>query len=108
LGGKPLYLCLGSTKLKQMLMPTYDYLCRANQRIVEVRHRMGETVKTWGELCQLAGIDPGDTPKEAPVEKLITGGNVISSQSLKEAEPCATGTCGMGACGSGACAWEEF
>ncbi len=89
-------------------MPTYDYLCRANRKIVEVRHPMGETVRTWGELCQLAGIDPGDTPEDAPVEKLITGGNVISSQSLKNPEPCGTGTCGMGACSSGTCELEEF
>lgn len=84
-------------------MPTYDYLCRANQRIVEVRHKIGETVKTWGEVCRLAGIDPGETPEDSPVEKLITGGNVISSSSLKNPEPCGAETCGMGACGSGLC-----
>lgn len=88
-------------------MPTYDYLCRANQRIVEVRHKLGETVKTWGQLCQLAGIDPGQTPEDSPVEKLITGGNVISSANLKNPEPCETGTCGMPACGSGSCAFDE-
>lgn len=89
-------------------MPTYDYLCPSNQRIVEVRHAMHEQVKTWGELCRLAGIPPGDTPEDSPVEKLITGGNVISSGSLKNPEPCGTGTCGMGTCGSGACALEDF
>ncbi|MEQ8497461.1 MAG: regulator, partial [Gammaproteobacteria bacterium] len=37
-------------------MPTYDYHCHANGRVVEVRHRMSEQVGTWGELCALAGI----------------------------------------------------
>ncbi|MCX8049590.1 MAG: zinc ribbon domain-containing protein [Methylohalobius sp.] len=89
-------------------MPTYDYLCRVNQKIVEVRHGMNETIRTWGELCRLAGIDPGSTPPDAPVEKLITGGNVISSNSLKNPEPCGAGTCGMGACGGGTCALDDF
>ena len=93
-------------------MPSYDYLCQANQKIVEVRHRMNEQVSTWGELCHLADIEPGDTPLDAPVEKLITGGNVISSSSLKNPEPaCAGGTCGQAmpaCCGGGACAMEDF
>ncbi len=89
-------------------MPTYDYLCKANQKVVEVRHGMHETLSTWGELCRLAGIDPGDTPENSPVEKLITGGNVITSASLKNPEPCGAGTCGMSACGSGACGLEDF
>ena len=42
-------------------MPSYDYRCPANDRVVEVRHGMNDTVNTWGELCQLAGIEPGDT-----------------------------------------------
>lgn len=89
-------------------MPTYDYLCRTNQRIVEVRHGMHEKITTWEELCRRAGIDPGDTPGNTPVEKLITGGNVISSASLKNPEPCGAGTCGMPACGGGACALGDF
>lgn len=72
-------------------MPTYDYRCPANDRVVEIRHRMNDTVKTWGELCVLAGIDPGSTAKDSPVERLATGGRVVSSG------PC----CGGGMCGLG-------
>jgi len=90
-------------------MPTYDYICKANGRIVEVRHPMSQTLRTWGELCRVAAIDPGDTPQEAPVEKLITGGNVVSSASLKNPEPtCGGGSCSMAACGGGTCTMEDF
>jgi len=93
-------------------MPSYDYLCKANQKIVEVRHRMNERVSTWGELCRLADIEPGDTPLDAPVEKLITGGNVVSSSALKNPEPaCGSGTCGQptpACCGGGACAMDGY
>lgn len=75
-------------------MPTYDYLCEANGRKLEVRHRMSEELHTWGELCALAQIEPGETPAETPVRRLISGGAVISSSSLSNPEP---------ACGSGGC-----
>jgi len=56
-------------------MAVYDYHCQANQRTVEVHHAMSERLQTWGELCERAGIDPGDTPLDAPVTRLITGGH---------------------------------
>ncbi len=37
-------------------MPTYDYRCGANQQVVEVSHRMGEVLYSWGELCERAAI----------------------------------------------------
>jgi hypothetical protein len=81
-------------------MPTYDYHCPSNNRTVEVRHRMSEQVKTWGELCELAGIAVGDTPSAAPVDKLATGGQVVRSGSLRDSmPPCSSGPC----CGGGAC-----
>ena len=53
-------------------MPVYEYLCRANMTCVEVVHpMMREPLCTWGELCELTGIAPGDTPLDAPVEKRI-------------------------------------
>lgn len=52
-------------------MPTYEYLCRANQTSVEVIHSIREDIKTWGELCAAAGIDPGETAADAPVERLV-------------------------------------
>ncbi|WP_455234167.1 zinc ribbon domain-containing protein [Thiogranum longum] len=84
-------------------MPTYDYVCETNGQVVEVKHRMSETLLTWGELCKKLGIETGDTPGNAPVKKLATGGQVVKSSSLREsAPPCASGTCcGGGMCGLG-------
>lgn len=84
-------------------MPTYDYLCEANGRVVEVKHRMSERLSTWGEVCDLAGLDGGDTPPASPVQRLATGGQVVKSGRLGDsAPPCASGPCcGGGACGIG-------
>ena len=53
-------------------MPYYEYSCAANGRTVEVRHRMDERLTTWGELARRAGTDPGETPGDAAVERLIS------------------------------------
>jgi hypothetical protein len=85
-------------------MPTYDYRCEANGRVVEVRHSMSEQLATWGELCNLTGLEPGATPPDSPVERLITGGQVVRSSSLgdRAAPPCTSGPCcGGGSCGLG-------
>ena len=85
-------------------MPSYDYRCDANDRVIEVRHHMNEKLSTWGELCALAGIDPGATSPDEPVERLITGGQVVRSSSLGDADApaCGSGPC----CGGGACGFE--
>ena len=82
-------------------MPSYDYRCEQNGRVVEVSHKMSEKLTTWGEVCEKASLEPGDTPSDTPVVRLITGGNVISSSTLSnpEAPSCATGGCGGGMCG---------
>jgi len=81
-------------------MPTYDYRCNENAKIVEVKHPMSNEVKTWGELCELAGIDIGDTPANSPVKRLPTGGNIVSKSALRSSEPpCASGPC----CGANSC-----
>lgn len=84
-------------------MPTYDYLCEANGRVVEVQHRMSEKLSTWGELCQQAGVDAGDTPPDSPVQRLATGGQVVKSGSLGDSAPsCTAGPC----CGGGSCGFD--
>lgn len=84
-------------------MPTYDYRCATNDRVLEVQHRMSEVLHNWGELCERAGIDLGDTPAETPVERLATGGNVISSNRMGSGASPAP-SCGMGSpCSSGFC-----
>ncbi len=88
-------------------MPTYDYLCPANGRVVEVSHKMSEQVANWAELCRRAGLTLDDTPGKTPVERLITGGNVVHSGSLgsKQERPCDSGPCGTPVCGGGGCAF---
>jgi predicted nucleic acid-binding Zn ribbon protein len=76
-------------------MPSYDYQCPGNGRVVEVRHGINERLATWGEVCDRAGIDAGDTAADAPVKRLISGGGIVSSGALANPEP----TCGAGACG---------
>ncbi len=82
-------------------MPTYDYRCDTNDRVIEVTHRMSESLNNWGELCERAGLELGDTPADSPVHRLATGGNVISSNRLGSgnAPACATGSC----CAGGMC-----
>ena len=85
-------------------MPTYDYLCEATGQKVEVRHRMSDEIKTWGELCEMAKLEPGDTPADTPVRRLISGGAFISSSSLSNPEPsCASGSC----CPGGVCGLSD-
>ncbi|MFM7447602.1 MAG: hypothetical protein ACKO24_03260 [Leptolyngbyaceae cyanobacterium] len=42
---------------------------------------MNQTISTWGELCSTAQLDPGDTPLESPVQRLITAPSVLVSKS---------------------------
>ncbi len=82
-------------------MPTYDYFCETNGQRVEVAHKMSESINSWGELCQRAGIEPGETSLDTPVRKVISGGAVIGSSALKNPEP--PPSCGSGGCGGGMC-----
>jgi YD repeat-containing protein len=87
-------------------VPTYEYRCEANGRLVEVRHTMAERLSTWGELCERAGIAPGKTEPSAHVEKLISAGFINvgpggASEPACEAPGCGNGFCGSGACGIG-------
>ena len=53
-------------------MPLYDYYCEANDQTVEVMHSIKIDIKTWGELCKLKELDPGKTPKDTPVKRLLS------------------------------------
>ena len=85
-------------------MPSYDYYCEANQQTVEVRHGMNEKLATWGEVCEKSGLEPGRTALKTPVQRLISGGAVVSSSALHnpDAPACAAGGC----CAGGACGLE--
>jgi predicted nucleic acid-binding Zn ribbon protein len=81
-------------------MPTYDYHCAENNRVVEVKHSINEKLTTWGQVCANTGMDLGSTSADTPVQRLITGGQVVNSGTLKNPEPsCASGAC----CPSGMC-----
>ena len=75
-------------------MPTYDYHCEKNSRTVTVQHGMKEALQTWGELCQRAGLEPSNTPADAPVERIISGGIALPIASASPALPMA-GCCGQ-------------
>ncbi len=82
-------------------MPSYDYRCGVTGQVYEVRHSMHEKLTSWGELCKVAGLDPGGVSPNAPVERLISGGSVVGSGALKNPEGPACGA-GMSCCG-GSC-----
>jgi predicted nucleic acid-binding Zn ribbon protein len=52
-------------------MPVYEYLCQANGRTLQVEHGMATRLATWGELCDLCGVEAGETPRDATVERLL-------------------------------------
>ncbi len=68
-------------------MPVYEYICPANGRTISVVHPMKDKVTTWGQLCALAGVDVGETPPDAPVEKLLFAPAIstpVGDSQLKE------------------------
>lgn len=82
-------------------MPTYEYLCEDNGRVVEVNHRMADKVKNWGDLCQRAALPVGNTNPKAKVTKLMSASFVGGAASENSA--CEIPGCGAGGCGSGLC-----
>lgn len=83
-----------------MVVPIYDYLCEENGRVVEVAHKLSESIATWGELCARAGLVDEQTSAEAPVRRLIGGSAVVSRANLGSTQrPCDVGQgCGGCAC----------
>ena len=75
-------------------MPSYDYFCPTNARTVEVRHGMNDTLSTWGELAAAARIEAGDTPADAEVRRVISGGSLLLSGAPAEARSAPAAACG--------------
>jgi len=65
-------------------MPYYEYRCASNGQTLEVRHGMDERVTTWGELASRAGAAAGDTPADAPVERLMSAPVPLTGSSSGE------------------------
>ena len=91
-------------------VPTYEYRCAANGRVIEVQHKMAERLASWGELCERAGISRGRTDPRAPVEKLMSVGFIGTGgrDAAREAPACDAPDCGSAPCGGGFCASEDF
>lgn len=53
------------------MLRKHDYHCETNGRTLEAEHSWSIKLHTWGELTDLLGIDPGSTPREAPIRRLI-------------------------------------
>ena len=53
-------------------MPSYDYFCDENGVTIEVVHAMSDRLQTWGELCERAGLELGETDACATVRLVIT------------------------------------
>ena len=66
-------------EVRENFMPTYDYQCEENGRIVEVRQKMNDVIKTWGEVCEINGWSLEGTSANTPVSKLATGGGCPGS-----------------------------
>jgi len=83
-------------------MPTYTCFCPTNGRSVDVLHAMRTTHRTWGEVCDAEGEDPGPTPPDTGVEKLLGTGMVLTYKRSEfkncDVSPIAGGCCG-GGCG---------
>jgi len=68
-------------------MPYYEYRCASNGQTLEVRHGMDERLTNWGELALRAGADAGDTPADAPVERLMSAPVPLRASGGGEAVP---------------------
>lgn len=85
-------------------MARYDYLCEANQRVVEVNHSMKEdALQTWGQVCERTGVALGETPANAPVRRLVTGGSGFILKGREEGPAAWNEAAGGHSCGSGMC-----
>ncbi len=78
-------------------MPTYEYRCAANGKIVSVWHNMSSRLSTWGELCEAAGLELDGLLAQTPVERLISGGQMIGASAA--AQPTIGPSCSHGRCG---------
>lgn len=85
-------------------MPTYDYYCPENGQTVEVSHRISESISTWGEICERAGMESNGIPIESPVRRVLSspyiGGANSSSPAPSPQQGGGGGGCGrIGGCG---------
>lgn len=78
-------------------MPAYDYHCETNGRTVEVNHAMTTLLQTWGELCDSADLDPGETPVRAPLRRVFSA-PLIGGKEPVAAQPSPNVPCQPNGC----------
>lgn len=79
-------------------MPTYDYHCPENGRQITVFHAMSVRLATWGELCDMASVDVGQTARESPVKRQI-GAGIVLTRRPDQLSSFGAGCCGLHGCG---------
>jgi hypothetical protein len=82
-------------------MPTYEYYCEANGKTVEVIHSMSNELETWGEVCELAELEVGDTPKDSPVIRQLSAISSLIPKGGGGPRGGSGGCCGGGSGGCG-------
>lgn len=70
--------------VETITMPVYDYFCPTNNQKLEVWHSINENVTTWGQLCNLAQCDLGNTPADTPVKRMISAPRVIIETGISD------------------------
>jgi predicted nucleic acid-binding Zn ribbon protein len=86
-------------------MPTYEYYCEANGQTVEVMHSMSRELETWGEVCELAEIDAGNTKADSPVIRQLSAISSLMPKGGGDPRGGSGGGGGGGGCcgGGGGC-----
>ena len=81
------------------MMPTYEYYCPTNNKIIEVLHGMNDSIATWGALCHVAGIKQGETSANSLVERKLSAVSLLPKK-VEGGQGSGGGCCG-GGCGCG-------
>jgi len=68
-------------------MPTYDYYCTHNGRTVEVFHGISTRLTCWGELVSQGATEADGTPDDAPIERQIGGGTILTRTASPQQQP---------------------
>ena len=84
-----------------MSVPTYEYYCEVNNETVEVLHGMEDSISTWGELCECAGIEVGETLVDSPVGRKLSAVSLLPKKGEGSRGGNSGGCCGGG--GGGGC-----
>lgn len=86
---------------------TYEYFCEENGKTIEVQHDWKVKVVTWGQLCEILEVEPGDTPENVPVTRLMSAPTLLTQKPAERRPGLHPIGCSCG-CGSGDPKMEAF